>query len=232
MSSAIGITAAQKWTAQAIVNVFETGRAGGDYGRTTVIPGDAGHLTYGRAQVTLASGNLGRLVENYCAQTNAAHADALRPYIEPLKRPDFALDTNAALRTTLTDAAADPVMRSIQDQFFDATFWEPARRRAAAAGIATPLGMAIIFDSCIQGGWVTVMSSVTAQHGRPPATPEQEWSRLYVNARREFLKMGRPPLPSTVYRMDAFAELIAVGNWDLKLPLLVRGVTIREPVTQ
>ncbi|MBI4472716.1 MAG: hypothetical protein HY646_08615 [Acidobacteria bacterium] len=42
----------QERTAQAIANIFETGRAHGDYGKVTLLAGDRGHLTYGRSQTT------------------------------------------------------------------------------------------------------------------------------------------------------------------------------------
>ena len=54
------ITDLNKLSIQAIVNVFETGRAHGDYGKVTLLSGDSGHLTYGRSQTTLASGKIGR----------------------------------------------------------------------------------------------------------------------------------------------------------------------------
>jgi chitosanase len=47
------LTRTQKQTAEAIINVFETGEVRGDYGRVTVLPGDGGHLSFGRAQTTL-----------------------------------------------------------------------------------------------------------------------------------------------------------------------------------
>ena len=52
------LTELQKRAAQAIINVFETGDAQGDYGKVTLMKGDPGHLTYGRSQTTLSSGNL------------------------------------------------------------------------------------------------------------------------------------------------------------------------------
>lgn len=67
----------QKKTAQAIVVLFETGDPRGDYSALTVIPGDTGHLSYGRLQVTLGSGNLSALVARYCRQPRAALADEL-----------------------------------------------------------------------------------------------------------------------------------------------------------
>ena len=66
----------QKRTAQAIVNIFETGRVAGDYGAVTLLPGDAGHLTYGRSQTTLGSGNLFLLIKAYCERADAGSLPA------------------------------------------------------------------------------------------------------------------------------------------------------------
>ena len=41
----MSLTPTQKATAQAIVNIFETGRVHGDYGQVTLLAGDTGHLT-------------------------------------------------------------------------------------------------------------------------------------------------------------------------------------------
>jgi chitosanase len=64
----------QKAAAQAIVNVFETGKTLGDYARVTLLSGDPGHLTYGRSQTTLGSGNLYLLIKAYCDMPGAAWA--------------------------------------------------------------------------------------------------------------------------------------------------------------
>lgn len=40
------LTEKQKKAAQAIVNIFETGKVEGDYGKVTLLSGDPGHLTY------------------------------------------------------------------------------------------------------------------------------------------------------------------------------------------
>src|SRR5512139_3500789 len=78
------LTDLQKRTAQAIVNIFETGRVRGDYAQVTLIPGDTGHLTYGRSQTTLASGNLYLLVRDYCETPGAALASGLQRYLSGL----------------------------------------------------------------------------------------------------------------------------------------------------
>ena len=75
------ISTLQKQSAQAIVNIFETGKALGDYGNVTLLAGDAGHLTYGRSQTTLASGNLLLLLRAYVAAPGATHAAVLKPFM-------------------------------------------------------------------------------------------------------------------------------------------------------
>lgn len=47
------LTQTQKKTAESIINIFETNEVLGNYGQLTVIPGDTGHLTFGRSQTTL-----------------------------------------------------------------------------------------------------------------------------------------------------------------------------------
>ena len=59
------LTELQKKAAQAIVNIFETGRAEGEYGKVTLLPGDPGHLTYGKSQTTLTRGNLFLLIKAF-----------------------------------------------------------------------------------------------------------------------------------------------------------------------
>ena len=98
------LTGLQKETAKAIVNIFETGTARGDYSRVTLLTGDSGHLTYGRAQTTLGSGNLYLLVKAYCEAPGALYARALRPYLPRLADIDLRLDTDWAFRSLLKEA--------------------------------------------------------------------------------------------------------------------------------
>ena len=74
------LTILQKKSAQAIVNIFETGKPLGDYASVTVMKGDAGHLTYGRSQTTLVSGNLALLLHAY-RDADGLLSDALRPFL-------------------------------------------------------------------------------------------------------------------------------------------------------
>lgn len=213
----------QKSTAQAIVNVFETGRILGNYGSVTVLKGDSGHLTYGRSQTTLGSGNLYKLLLNYCQRAGAQFAAQLQPLLPRFLQMDLTLDTDTAVKDLLKQAGSDPVMRAAQDQFFNENYFAPALRAADAAGITEALGQTVVYDSHIQGGWGVLkpqMPSLNEVGG------ETAWIAKYVEKRKAWLLSLKPPLPSTVYRMDSFNALINDGKWKLGLPLAVHGVTI------
>ena len=225
------LTDLQKAAAQAIVNVFETSRARGDYAQVTVLRGDTGHLTYGRAQTTLGSGNLHNLVKAYCEAPDAAFAGELRPYLEPLAEKDTSLDHDGELHHILREAGGDPVMCETQDAFFDRVYWAPAMRSAEHVGLATALGRAVVYDSRIHGSWHRMRDRTIDRHGTPAAMGEQVWVQAYVDTRRDWLaNHSNTLLNKTVYRMDAFKGLFAEDRWDLALPFTVRGVTIDEAV--
>jgi chitosanase len=213
----------QQTTARAIVNVFETGRVLGKYAAIGVLKGDSGHLSYGRSQAALGSGVLFDLLDAYCQKPAATCADALRVFLPRVKNRDVTLDRNQDFRNLLVRAATeDPVMRLTQDQFFDSRYLAPACRAADALGIGEPLGITVIYDSLIQGGWGLLKQKVGAVTTRG----SRDWVQRYIDARRTWLGSLKAPLPSTVYRMDAFASLIQSDKWNLELPMAVHNVNI------
>lgn len=218
----------QKKTARAIVNIFETGQVAGDYGSVTLIKGDPGHLTYGRSQTTLGSGNLYLLMKAYCERQGAVFAQQLKPYLRQLLARDLSLDNDATFRDLLREAGHDdPMMREEQDRFFDANYLDPACSTAQARGIGTPLGITVLYDSFIQGGFRKVVPLVGCQIGET-GIDERQWVVKYIDARKGWLSSLAAPLPKTVYRMDALKKLASDGSWDLLLDLTVRGHVISE----
>lgn len=220
------LTATQKRTAQAIVNIFETGRVLGDYGRVTLLAGDTGHLTYGKAQTTLASGNLALLVRSYCNAEGELAADLI-PYLDALDRRDVSLDHDENLKSILRRAGDDPIMHDVQDRFFDRVYWQPAVRSATALQLAHPLSVAVVYDGHVHGSFVRMRDRTREAHGFPTDVGEKQWVEHYVAVRRKWLAgHGNHLLRKTVYRMEAFAQLISARKWTLPLPLTVRGVVI------
>lgn len=223
------LTDLQKRAAQAVVNIMETGSAQGKYGNVTLLPGDTGHLTYGRSQTTLASGNLYLLIKAYCAAVGAQFAAVLQPYLQQLSACDTTLDTNMTFRGLLSQAGDDPVMHSVQDQFFDRVYWLPSVQDAVSSGVSGALGTNVVYDSHIQGAWRIVRDKTNTNHGLAGDIGEQPWITAYVNERRNWLANNpNALLHATVYRMDSFLQLINNAQWDLPLPLSVRGVLIDQ----
>src|SRR5262249_42423698 len=117
-------------------------------GAVTVIKGDKGHLSYGRSQVSLGSGHLGRLIDQYCQDPAAAFAGNFKPFLQDLKDKNVTLDGKQDLKDLLRRAGKeDPVMRATQDQYFNKNFLGPALADAESFGVTMPIGQAVVYDS-------------------------------------------------------------------------------------
>ncbi len=221
------LTTSQKKTAEAIVNIFETSEVLGDYSMVTLIHGDTGHLTYGRSQTTLGSGNLATLLEQYCANTGARFGEMLKPSLQRFADKDISLDTDTLIQNLLRACADDPVMRDTQDIFFDRWYWQPAAKAAQRYNITSPLGVAIVYDSFVHGSWQRIRKRTNEKIGEVQVAGEQRWLAEYVATRHNWLAShSRRDLRATAYRMDAFHRLIELDQWGLELPLVVRGQEI------
>lgn len=219
----------QKKAAQAIVNVFETGRAQGEYGKVTLLSGDSGHLTYGRSQTTLASGNLFLLVKSYCEAEGAELSSELEGFLPKLADNDLSLDRDMRLRRLLREAGGDPVMQAVQDGFFDRVYWQPAAQAAASINIESGLGVGVVYDSHVHGSWRRMRDRTTQRFGSVADIGAESWITRYIEVRRDWLaNHSNTLLHKTVYRMDSLSHLIKDENWDLNLPFRVRGIVIDE----
>jgi chitosanase len=226
-AAAAPLTPTQVRTAQALVNLFETGSVRGDYGQVTVLPGDTGHLTFGRSQTTLASGNLALLIEQYTGNAGAQLGARLRAWLPRLRARDLALDDDLVLHNLLRATADDPVMRETQDAFFDATYWQPAMRRAMRHGLTLPLSVAVVYDSTVHGSWDRLRRQVDEQLGPPAQAGQTRWVQAYLDAREGWLAQHpNALLRKTTYRTVALRRLAQTGAWGLELPLVVRGSEI------
>lgn len=223
------LTQTQKKTAESIVNIFETSEVLGNYGQVTVIRGDTGHLTYGRSQTTLGSGNLYKLLKRYCDNGGARFGTRLEPYLPACKRKDTQLDMDVKLHNVLRASADDVVMRDTQDEFFDQEYWQPAAAAADKMRLVSPLSVAVVYDSFVHGSWAKMRDRTTNKVGTVAETGEQRWVQTYVSTRRAWLAgHSREDLRRTVYRMDEFQYLINDDNWHLSLPLVVRDKEISD----
>jgi chitosanase len=218
------LTDSQSQAAKAIVNIFETGAVLGEYSQVTLIPGDTGHLTYGRSQTTLGSGLLHDLLSLYAGNAGARFGTRLRHYLPRTKARDIGLDRDVVFCNLLRAAADDPVMRETQDGFFDSRFWRPAVAEAKRLQLTLPLSVAVVYDSRVHGSWDRLRDQTMDRDGTVEALGERAWIAAYLTRRRHWLASHeRQDLRPTVYRMDAFQRLVDQDRWGLALPLVVRG---------
>ncbi len=221
----------QKRAIQAIVNIFETGKARPDYAQVTVAAGDRGGISFGRAQFSLTSGSLYLLIRNYASQEDALCAKKLTTYLPFLEKSDSALNDDPAFRNLLRAAGGDPVMHLCQDGLLDRLYWQPACRAALKLGMKDPLAYAVIYDSFIHGSWRRIARAVSEKHGAPEMIGARPWIGAYIAERRRWLAdHSNRILRYTAYRMRAFHRMAENGDWALELPIILRGQRIDKHV--
>ncbi len=225
----MNLTAQQRRICEQVINVFESGSIQGDYS-TISIYADGPHkmrqVTYGRSQTT-EYGNLPELIEMY-ANAGGTYSEQLRPYVDKIGVTPLVDDKQ--FKQLLRDAGKnDPVMRRVQDQFFDKRYFKPAMKWADSNGFTLALSALVIYDSFIHSG--SILDFLRKRFPEsPPAKggDEKTWITQYVNTRHEWLaNHDNKILHATVYRTQCFKREIASDNWDLsQLPINANGVNV------
>lgn len=223
------LTEQQKRICEQIINVFETGSVEGDYAAISIFadgPHGIRQVTYGRSQTT-EYGNLDQLIESY-VQADGLYSSRLKPYIALCGVKPLVEDET--FKQLLREAGNnDPVMRKVQDDFFDERFFKRAMQWADNNGFIWPLSVLVIYDSFIHSG--SIPDFLRKRFSEPsPANngDERTWIKQYVDARQDWLATAsNRVLHATVYRTQCFKNEIAKNNWDLsQLPIDAHGVSV------
>lgn len=216
-----------------VINVFETGSKAGNYADVTIYK-DGGQgayrqITYGKAGST-QDGTLDVLLANYITAAQkegmSSAAKVIQSYL-PIKNNRSLVDNKEFIQA-LKDAGKEPVMKEVQDQFFDDAYWAPALRWFKSNGFTLPLSMLVIFDSFIHSGGILDFLRKRFK-AVPPAAggDEKEWITQYVSTRKSWLaNHSNTILRKTTYRMDTMQRAISAGNWNLTSPLNANGVIV------
>ncbi len=225
----MNLTEQQKRLCEQVINVFETGSTAGNYS-TIAIYHDGPHkmrqVTYGRSQTT-EYGNLEELVQMY-VEAKGSYSSQLQPYLDQIGVTPLADDSQ--FKKLLREAGKnDPVMRRVQDEFFDQRYFQPAMAWADRNGFTMPLSALVLYDSFIHSGSILGFLRKRFQEV-PPAQggDEKTWIRQYVEVRHHWLATAdNTDLHATVYRTQCFKVEIARDNWDLsQLPINANGVEV------
>ena len=151
----------------------------------------------------------------------------IMPYREELRTKADLLNRDPNIVRILQELAKDPLMRKCQDGFFDSRFWMPAEDFCRFAEMTTPLAHAVVYDSVIQGS----LGKVRKMFPEVPPNKggeEKAWVRAYLRARKPFLISLGGDAEKSTYRVDELQKVADADNWNLNLPLTVRGLTITE----
>ncbi len=226
-------TEKDKMKALAIVHVFETGKPFGDYAACVVLNDGAG-ISYGINQFTHRSGSLAAVVKAYLATPAVTGRQMLASKLPMLNdRSDASISSLAAdreFRRVLSAAAAVEEMRSAQREIAYTRYLKPALDVCDTMRFDNPLSLAVVYDSLTHGSWDWIAARVNAVvHSAGAGAPvnEKAWITEYVRRRHRWLTEIRR-LRVTNYRTKFFLDQIAIGNWDLRLPISVQGVSLTE----
>jgi hypothetical protein len=132
-------------------------------------------------------------------------------------------------------ASRDAAFRRAQDDAMGRFFFTPAINAATEAGIASPLAVAILFDTAVQHGTGTGPDSfgevLRRTRDRASGTPRdgvdpRQWLETLLGVRADMLADPAEPAhaqmwPHTMGRIDALRTLLARGQEMLAAPVIV-----------
>lgn len=227
----MNLSARQKSLIERIINCFETGTPEGKYGAISIYNDGPHHVlqvTYGRSQTT-EYGNLRRLVARY-AEAAGTFSNDLKPYVDLIGRTPLVLDEN--FKDLLRKAGnEDPVMRQVQDAFFEDAYFKPAMAWADSHQFTLALSALVIYDSFIHSGRILPVIRQRFEE-KPPSSggEEKAWITAYTRERQEWLsEHSLAVVRASTYRTKDLNREILKGNWDLsRLPIFANGTPV-EP---
>ncbi len=206
---------------------------------------DAGIVSYGRFQFTLASGSLFAVIDKYLALERADDfvASNLRKlYAQRVQNRDELLRSDKPFRSLLTQAATSPAMQLAQDRVATEMYWERVQEmNVQPRGIVTALGQAFLFDSGIQHGvYNDLLAQAEQQLGLPAGAhvgtrgiSEQRLIAVTAAIRRDRLVQiaAGQNLGGLIVRGNFWVSLCAQGDWNLQgddqgLLLVKPGLTV------
>ncbi len=147
---------------------------------------DAGIISYGKHQATLKSGALYEVVNEYTKLSSNKEALEFANYKDSIKAKDVKLKEDTKFIDLLLRAAGDPAMSVAQNKVFTDGYWKPVVKKAEQLGIKSEIGLAIMYDTNIQGGLESVINRTLNKEPNRQLT-EKDFLESFLTCRKEYL---------------------------------------------
>jgi hypothetical protein len=207
---------------------------------------DAGIVSYGLIQFTLAAGSLKAVVDRYLAKSNSATANELRGFYERIAKRDETLRRDDNFKRVLIQAANEPEMQAAQNEVASINYWDKVMDGyILPRELKLPLSYGLLFDMGVNFGTghklVRLAEEqlgvpVRSKPGQNGITEEQ-----LIGKTAELRKIShdrqaaRDNLPGLRVRGDVWVNLIQKGDWHLQgdeagvVNINGRKVQVRKP---
>ncbi|WP_185289938.1 chitosanase [Chryseobacterium lactis] len=218
-----------------VISTFENGKRSGGYDAYVAYRDERFNgsyyrqITYGRFQTT-EFGNLKKLIQMYI-EANGTYANFFKDYVNDIGKivgnTPVSLYQNEDFVQALKDAGKnDPIMQTVQEDFFDLRYFQPALSWFKTHGFTLPLSLLVIFDSFIHSG--SIKESLRKMFPEYPPNmggDEKRWITQYTAARHAWLSnYETKEVRASAYRTQTFKDLILNDNWDLTKPFKTQGI--------
>lgn len=131
-------------------------------------------------------------------------------------------------------------MSQAQDAVFDSRYYQPAVRIAIQYSVSTPLGLACIYDTMLQGGLMSILEDTQSILGRigEHGIEEESWLATFLDQREAFLNRiannhevqgkhaSAQMLRTSIFRVRELRTLLQSGNMGLEGELMIRQIRI------
>lgn len=186
---------------------------------------DAGVISYGFLQFTLASGSLATVVDRFLAASNSSIAKELKSYKDRIKNHDATLKDDENLKLILVSAANELEMQQAQNAVAITNYWDAVvDGYITHRGLQLPLTYGLLFDMGVNfGTGHGFVRLAEEQLGVPLRSRPGEngiTEQLLIGKVAELRKAShdrqaeRDNLPGLKARGDFWIERINLGDWD------------------
>jgi len=186
---------------------------------------DAGIISYGLIQFTLAAGSLFTVVDKYLATSASATANGLRGYADRIKMHDASLRDDMNLKQLLLAAANEAEMQRAQDEVASANYWDKVvEGYITPRGLKLPLSYALLFDMGVNFGtghkFVRMAEEqlgvpVRSRPGENGITEEQLMAKVAdLRKTSHYNQAARDNLPGLKVRGDFWVTRVNKGDWN------------------